>query len=164
MTRTKLKLFDKNSISDKLELLSLLRAFRTEVYDSDTEVDVDTFIDSHYAIYLIVEDSVMDNCVGFTSFIYNSYFGLREPTVGNSFMYIIPEFRRSNAMHLISLQSGAIVKELNIPLEHCIVDGSGSEKFVGRLKGKKLYTVYTYDVDIVIKEFERLKTKIKIKD
>jgi hypothetical protein len=66
-------------------------------------------------------------------------------------------------MHLISIQAGKICSDLGLPLEHYIVDGSASEKFVGRLNGTKVYTVYEFELPEVLRETQRLLGKVNIK-
>lgn len=159
----KLKIFDKDSHKDYGYLSSALVKFQDEVYKENTVIDIDYFVDSHYAIYLIENND--GDYVGFSSFTINSYFTLRSPTIGNTFIFIEKEYRnRSKAMHLISIQAGMICRDTGYPLEHYIVDGSGSEKFVGRLNGKKIYTTYEFSQDEVSRETSRLISKVKIKD
>jgi len=159
----KLILLNKDSNEEVDYLLSALVKFQKEVYpNSMTIVDVDSFINCHYAIYLVIDDT--EEYVGFTSFVVNNYYSLREPTVGNAFLFIEKSHRRSRAMHLVSIQAGKICLELGYPLEHYIADGSGSEKFVGRLNGKKIYTTYEFELDEVKRETDRLISKVSIKD
>jgi len=158
----KLLLLNKQSVIHRGQLLDFLTAFQKEVYSSNTVVDLDCFIDNHYAIYLIVADD--KKIVGFSAFVINHYYSLREPTVGNTYLYIDKEYRRSKAMHLVSIQAGHIALELGYPLEHYIADGSGSEKFVGRLNGKKVYTTYEFELSEVERETNRLKDKVNIRN
>lgn len=153
----KLKLYSDN---DWEALLGLLSKFREEVYGSDTEINLDDFEDYHYAIYLVLSDE--NDIVGFSSFVINSYYGLRESTVGNDYMYILPEYRRSKAMHLISIQSGRICSDLGLPLEHYIASES-SDRLSKRLAGKKIYCTYIYELSEVKRELERLEKKVRIK-
>lgn len=157
----KLILLEEDNLEQYEELVRLLKEFQEEVYGSNTEIDIDTFIKHHYAIYLAVK---RDKVVGFTSFVYNGYYGLREATIGNDYIYIEPNSRRSKAMHLFSIQAGKVCENLGLPLEHYIVAGSGSEKFVGRLEGKKLYSAYIYNPNEVSREYHRLRTKVRLKD
>jgi len=158
----KLKLFDTDSIDDRHYLLTALIKFQKEVFGKNKSIELESFITGHYAIYLIVDDK--GGYVGFSSFNVNRYFSLREPTVGNTYLFIEKSHRRSKAMHLISIQAGKLCEQLGYPLEHYIVDGSGSEKFVNRLDGKKVYTVYEFELDEVKRETNRLMSKVNIKE
>ena len=150
-------------IDDQVKYLeSALTKFQKEVYPNEsTSVDVDLFIDYHHLIYL-VEDDEGEFC-GFTAFSYNNYYGMKSPTVGNTFMFVEKSHRRTHAMHLMSIQSGRVCEDMDIPLEHYIVDGSASENFVGRLNATKLYTTYEIETAEVVGEANRLSAKINLK-
>lgn len=141
------------------ELEELLKLFSKEVFNSGV-ADVDVFVDGHWAIYLAIHQ---DEVVGFSSFVINSYFGLREPTLGNSYIYVLPKYRRSKAMYLFSLQAGRISVKQNLPLEH-YYSSEDSIKLSSKLKGEELYTTYLYSVEEVSRVFDKLNSKIKIKD
>lgn len=159
----KLVLMDKHSIEHVAYLSKALNKFQKEVYPNETTVvDVQMFIDYHFSIYLIVSDD--DKFAGFTSFNYNPYYGLRQATIGNTFLFIEKEYRRTRAMHLISIQAGKVCQDTGLPLEHYIVDGSASEKFVGRLNGKKVYTTYEFELSEVLRETQRLSDKVTLKE
>lgn len=159
MKKVKLALYDERYYSG---LEKLLKMFQREVYNSDTQINTRHFVDNHHGyIYMVLDEC--GGSVGFSSFIYNGWYGMREPTLGNDFIYIMPEYRRSRAMHLISIQAGVLCKDNDIPLEHYIAS-EGSAQFHGRLTGSKLYTAYEYSVAEVTRETERLKTKVRIKE
>lgn len=160
MKRVKLKLLEKDFPEECIALEEMLYLFQKEVYDSDTKVDLKQFVEHHFAIYLIMDGG---SVVGFSSFVWNSYFGLREPTIGNDYIYILPSHRRSNAMHMISIQAGQICVDNGLSLQHFYASES-SDRLSKKLSGKKLFTVFEYGIDEVTREYERLKTKIKIKD
>ena len=157
----KLKLYE-----DKYRegLLSLLVAFAKEVYNTcEPEIDVDYFVLCHNAgVYMVVNDN--DECVGFSSFSVNTYYGMRDAVLSNNYLFIDKEYRRSKAMHLISLQAGVMCLENNVSLEHFYTEGSGSMKFIGRLGGKHTYSAYEYDLLSIAKEVDDLKKTINIKD
>lgn len=159
MKRVKLVLLDKGFPEECIALEEMLYLFQKEVYGSSTKVDLEMFVKHHLAIYLIMYE---DQVVGFSSFVYNPYYGLREPTIGNDYIYILPEFRRSNAMHMISIQAGQICVDHNLSLEHYIASDE-SELLSKRLSGDKIFTTYIYSIDEVTREYNRLKTKVKIK-
>jgi len=153
---------DKSCEEHVAYLSSALYKFQKEVFPKkETNVDVQMFIDYHFSIYLAVSNN--NEFVGFTSFNYNGYFGIKSPTIGNTYLFIEKSHRRSNAMHLMSIQSGKVCEQAGLPLEHYIVDGGGSEKFVGRLNGKKIYTTYEFDASEVLRETQRIETIVKIK-
>lgn len=158
----KLILLNKEHKDEVSYLYSALLKFQKEVYGSKVPIDVNVFISSHFAIYLVVDNN--DEFCGFTSFIYNDYFTMREPTVGNSYLYIEKEARRTKAMHLISIQAGKVASQLGLSLEHYIANESASEKFIGRLDGKKVYTTYEFRLTEVIRETNRLMSKLNLKE
>lgn len=152
----KLVLFE-SKYRDALE--SMLIKFSKEVFDKGT-CDVDYFIGSHFAIYIALDE---DKVIGFSSYILNNYFGMSDITLGNSYVYIEPEYRNTKLMYLFSLQSGKICLENDFPLEH-YYSSDGSFKLSRKLKGKKMYETYIYDLEEVGREFNRLKKIVKIKD
>ncbi len=156
----KLKLLNKDNLEDFYNLEELLELFQTEVYKSDTKILTEAFINSHYAIYMVEKDGIS---IGFSSFMVNNYYGLRESTVGNDYIFIKEGFRRTRAMHLISIQAGKVCVESNLPLEHYIASDS-SKRLSRKLEGEKIYTTYIYSIEEVKREYDRLRTKIKIKD
>lgn len=152
----KLILYDKKYKNDLEELLI---DFSIEVYGDGT-VDIDSFVDNHFAIYLAIDNEVV---VGFTSYFVNEYFGLREPTIANSYLYISPEYRNTKLMYLFAMQSANVCIENEYPLEHYYAS-DGSLKLSRKLKGKKMYETYIYDLEEVSREYNRLKKIVKIKD
>lgn len=159
MKRVKLAFFEEKY---RYELLKLLKLFQKDVYNSDTKIDEQQFIDHHQQlIYMVLNDE--GQAVGFTSFTYNTYFGLRSPTLGNDFIYIMKEYRRTKAMHLISIQAGILCQDYNVPLEHYYASDDSS-KFIGRMKGNRMYSTYIFSIEEVSRETRRLKTKVRIKE
>lgn len=159
MKRVKLAFFQEKY---RYDLEKLLKLFQKDVYKEYREFDLQNFIDRHYnLIYMILNDDC--ECVGFTSFVYNGYYGLREPTLGNDFMYILKDYRRTKAMHLISIQAGILCQDYNVPLEHYYASDDSS-KFIGRMKGNRIYSTYIFPIEEVSRETERLKTKVRIKE
>ena len=140
-------------------LCELLRLFSEEVFGSGT-YDIDKFVNSHWAIYLALDNDIV---VGFSSFNINDYYGLRKPTLGNDHIYVLPEYRDSKAMYLFSIQAGKICIDNNLPLEHYYSSDS-SLKLSRKLKGKKIYETYIYDVGDVSNTFNKLINKVRIKD
>jgi len=158
MRKTSLALYNDTHFP---HLENLLKKFQEEVYKTDTNIDTDSFVEGHHGyIYMVLNED--GTPVGFSSFTYNPYYGLREATLGNDYIYIEKEYRRSKAMHLISIQAGILCQDNNVPLEHYVASDD-SERFNGRLSGRKLYSVYEYDLKEVSRETERLKTKVRIK-
>jgi hypothetical protein len=160
--KMKLIILDKDNKDEVYYLDTALHKFQEEVYNSKVDIDVGFFINNHYAIYLVVADD--GSYVGFSAFIVNYYFTLREPTIGNSYLYVERGYRKTVAMHLISIQAGRLCKMFGFPLEQYMADGSASEKFVGRMNGKKVYTTYEFGLDEVNKEALRLESKLSLKD
>ena len=146
------------SPTHKDALESMLLKFSKEVF-GEAMVDIDLFITSHSYIYLAI---IQDEVVGFTSFVINNYFGLRPHTVGNTYLYVEPEHRRSKSLHLMSIQAGLVARDLNMPLEHYV--GSNESKLLTkRLNGKELYTTYLYEVDECMRVVESLQKRVKVK-
>ena len=123
-------------------------------------VDLQSFLDYHWAIYLAV---VNGKVIGFTSFVLNPYFGLRPMTLGNDYIYILPEYRLSKAMYMLSIQAGKVCVEADLPMEHYYCSEE-SKKISRKLNGTKLYEAYVYDVSEINRVYKNLTKKIKIKD
>lgn len=143
----------------KEELTRLLKDMSKELFGTGT-VDVDSFISSHWAIYLA---KLEDKVIGFSSFFYNTYFGFRTPSVGYTYMYIEPAHRNSKASYLFNIQSGVLSLDNNVALEHYYAS-EYSRRMSKRIQGKLLYETYIYEVPEVKEAFNKLITKIKIKD
>ena len=153
----KIELYDG---SNKEELEYLLAKFSEEVYETG-KYDIDKFVDNHWAIYLCVDTDTFD-VVGFSSYMIVDYHGFKEDTLANTFIYIIPQYRRTKAMHLFSLQTGKIVEQHNYPVEHYYAS-IGSLRLSQKLEGKKEYETYSYEPNEILREYERLKKKVRIK-
>ena len=134
------------------QLEAILKEFSEEVFGYGT-ANLESFVNVHWAIYLALRG---DEVIGFSSFVYNTYCGLRPPTIGNTYLYIKPEYRRGRASYLLSLQAGVVSVDMNLPLEHYYASEASSAFGHGRLKGTKLYDAYMYPVE----ELQRELTKI----
>jgi hypothetical protein len=147
--------------SDKYrsELELLLKQFSQEVFNTGT-ADVDSFVGCHWAIYLAIKD---DKAIGFSSFVINTYFGLRSHTLGNTYIYVDNEYRTSKAMYLFSIQAGKICIDNGFPLEH-YYSSKSSSKLSRKLDGKKIYEAYIYEVGDVEKTFNKLINKVRIEE
>ena len=144
------------------DLEFLLKEFAKDIWDNDgKEVDVDCFISSHWCIYIALTTN--DEVIGFSSYNLNHYYGMREATVSNTFIYVTKEHRQSKAMYLFSLQSGRICVSNNLGLEHHY-GSNESKKLSSKLNGVKLYETFVYSVDEVSRVFNRLKNKVRIKE
>lgn len=138
----------------------LLRDFANSVWDNNENIDIELFIENHWAIYLALKDNEV---VGFSSYCFNHYFGLSQATIGNNYLYIKPEYRGSKAMYLFSLQSARISISNNLPIEHYYTS-EDSLKLSKKLKGKKMYESYVYEVKEVKRMFRHLNKKVRIKE
>lgn len=157
----KIELVCKDNFKHLEDLYRLLGLFSEEVYGSK-KVNLHRFIDGHYAIYLMYDGF---NVIGFSSFCYNDYYGLREPTIGNDYVYILSKYRCSKAFYLFSLQAGAVIEDNSLNLEHYFAS-EDSNRCIDRIKGEKVYTVYEYQRSDVLSEYYRIKEvyeKIKSK-
>lgn len=152
----KLLLFETKYTND---LFNLLVDFSEEVFGYGS-VDMKSFLESHTHIYLAI---IRGEVVGFTSFMINPYFGLRPSTVGNTYLYVKPEYRRSKALHLMSIQAGLVARDLNMPLEHYVATKE-SRLLTKRLKGQEMYTSFIYSVEEVSRVVDGLKNKVRIKE
>jgi hypothetical protein len=161
MSKTKLhlKLFDESVHLNSLYIL--LKEFQIEVFkEEQTQLQIKNFIDSHTAgIYIVFSGT---SAIGFTAFNKNEYFGLRKPTIANTYLYIKPKYRRTKAMHLISIQAGKVAIGHDCNLEHYYAKDSGSVKFIGRMKGELVYNAYEYPLEVVSSEIDELQKKVKV--
>jgi len=143
----------------KEELYKLLIEVSTELFGSKT-VDYQRFVDDHWALYLAVRD---DKVIGLSSFVYEDYYGLRPPTVGNDYIYVLPAYRTGRAMYLLSTQAGHVSISCNLPLVHYYCSDT-SRHLSRKLTGTKLYETYLYEVEEVEKIFKTLTRKHTIKE
>lgn len=70
MSKITIELYDSKHATDLEEMLV---DFSQEVYGAGI-ADIDKFVDGHWFIYLAIKDG---EPIGFSSYIYNTYFGLR---------------------------------------------------------------------------------------
>jgi len=140
------------------ELALLLQGFSADVFQTGT-ANVTAFVEGHWAVYLAIIDSKV---IGFAGFVYNTYFGFRPPTIGLSYLYVTPEHRTSKANYLLNIQSGVVCIAENLPLEHYYASET-SAKMSRKIKGRKLYETWLYDVEEVQVAFNRLISKVKIR-
>lgn len=140
------------------DLDDMLNGFAEEVF-GEARSDVDFFIKCHWAIYLAIDSN--DKAIGFTSFYINEYYGLRDSTIGNDYIYVREANRTSKAMYLFSIQAGKICIEQNLPLEH-YYSSESSLKLSSKLEGKKIYEARIHSVESVKETFGKLTKKIRI--
>jgi hypothetical protein len=141
----------------KEQLEVLLKEMSAELYGTTGTVNIDHFVNNHWAIYLAIEDGAV---VGFTSFIVNTYFGLRPPTVGNTYLYVIPKKRNGRAMYHLSVQFCFVAEETNLPIE-TYVASEASRRALTRIEGRFLYDVYEYQPEDIAQGYSKLKKHIK---
>lgn len=141
------------------ELHKMLMTMSEELF-GEASADVEKFVSRHTHIYLAI---IREEVVGFTSFTINDYFGLKEPVVGNTYLYVKPQHRRSKALHLMSIQAGLVARDLNMPLEHYVASKE-SKLLTKRLKGEEMYVTYVYPVEECIRVIDGLKKKVRIKE
>ena len=142
---------------DRLEVL--LKELSQELFGTGT-IDIKTFVANHWCVYLAV---VGEDVVGVASFTYNTYFGMREPTAGLTYLYVTPKYRNTKANYLLNLQSGVLSITNNLPLEHHYASDQ-SKRMSRKVNGKKVYETWVVEVEDVMTAFNRLKSKVKIKD
>lgn len=134
------------------QLEELLKEFSTEIFGYGT-ADLDKFVNGHWVIYLAKKG---DEVIGFSSFIYNTYYGLRPPTVGQTYLYVRPEHRRGRASYLLSKQAGFISVDSGLPLENYYAS-EASKRIGNRMEGTLLYEAYLYEPSEVAKAYSKLK-------
>lgn len=152
----KIELLYKDNLKHRDDLFNMLKEFSLEVYGLG-RCDVNSFIELHSLGIYLVYDNV--TAVGFSSFCYNHYYGLREPTIGNDFTYVRKEYRLSKAFHLLSLQTGAVIENNSCNLEHYFAYGSESIRFIDKIKGQEVFRAYEYCRDDVLKIYNSIKEK-----
>lgn len=143
----------------KLELESLLLNFSKEVFGYGT-ASIEDFVATHWCIYLALRDG---KAIGFASFAYNTYSGMRPPTVGFTYLYVLPENRNTRAMYMLAIQSGVLSVQNNLPLENYYASDA-SFKIDRKMQGLKAYECFIYEPQEVEKVFGRLINKLKIKE
>lgn len=152
----KLVIYESKYLND---LHKLLVEASEEIFGYGT-VDIESFLSRHYAIYLAI---IRGEVVGFTSFNVNDYYGMRPSTVGNTYLYVRPQYRRSKALHLMSIQAGLVARNLNMPLEHYVASKE-SRLLTKRLNGDEMYTSFIYQLDEVERVVDGLKRKVRIEE
>lgn len=154
-----LKLYTQELFNDLEEMLIL---FVEETFPEDVRLDTINarrFADAHDdTIYMLYVD---DKPVAFTSFCYNDYYGLRKPTIGNSYLFIKENYRKGIAYHLLAVQAGMILENNTCNFEHYYADGSRSNQWSKRMKGTLVYTTYEYDRDVCLQELKRIRGKFE---
>jgi len=128
----------------KSQLEELLIAFSKEIYGEGT-VNLDDFIDYHWAIYLAVDSNNL--VIGFSSYMFNDWFGLRKQTIGNTYVYIRPKYRGGNIVAMFIAQSIKISRESNCELENYYAS-ENTKSIANKLvkNGKEIYSTYIYSV------------------
>lgn len=134
------------------ELEEMLKAFSQEIFGYGT-ADIDAFEKYHWGIYLAKKG---DEVIGFSSFIYNTYYGLRPPTIGQTYLYVRPEYRRGRASYLLSKQAGYISVDSGLPLESYYAS-EDSKRIGNRMQGIFMYEAYIYEPEEVAKAYNKLK-------
>ena len=136
----------------KEDLADLLKDMSKELY-GEGMVNLEAFIERHWAIYLAVVDG---KAVGLSSYVFNDYCGLRLPTMGNSYLYLDPKFRNSRVAYFLGAQFAKVSESTNLPIETYYA--SDTSRLLGkRMEGRFLYDVYEYHPDAVKVGFDHLK-------
>lgn len=145
-----------NQYRDQLE--ELLVSMSQELFGAGT-VNIDQFVNNHWVIYLAMEG---DEVIGLSSFYYNTYFGLRPPTVGNTYLYVKPEYRNGRASYLLSIQSGFVSADTNLPLETYYASNS-SRAISKRMKGEHLFDAWLYSPEEMAKAYKQTTRNDKLR-
>lgn len=144
--------------SYKPQLTEILKELSLELYGLG-EVNIDEFVNNHWVIYLAMKD---DEVIGLSSFYYNTYFGLRAPTVGNTYLYVKPEYRRGRATYLLSIQAAFVSADTGLPLETYYASDS-SRVMSKRMQGTHLYDVWVYEPDEMAKAYNHTTRNDKLR-
>jgi len=140
----------------RLDLAELLQEMSKELYGTGM-CDVDSFVRNHWVVYL---DMINKKPVGLSSWSQNTYFGLRTPTVGNTYLFVVPEYRNSRASYILTASLFCKVSdETQLPIETYIASEHTNRVLHNRLEGKHLYDVYEYSPEQVKAGFNNLKYK-----
>ena len=134
------------------QLEKLLKEFSEEVFGYGT-ANLETFVNSHWMIYLALRG---DEVIGFSSYTYNTYCGLRPPTVGQTYLYVQPAYRKGRASYLLSVQAGFVSVDTNLPLEHYYASEASASFGHNRLTGTKIYEAYLYPVEELKREYTKV--------
>jgi hypothetical protein len=141
------------------DLERLLIEFSNEVFECGT-ASLESFVRSHWVIYLAIKGTEV---VGFSSFSHNTYYGLRTPTIGQTYLYVTPKHRSGKTTYLLAIQAVRVCLEANLPLENYYA--SEASRSIGRkMKGTKIIDTYLYEVDELQRAFGRLTSHIQIKE
>lgn len=141
----------------KEQLNNLLIELSKELFGEGT-ANLDEFVANHWVIYLALVDGEV---VGFASFIYNTYYGLKQPTTGMTYLYVKPNYRNTKVSYLLSIQAGNLSITSNLPLENYYAS-EASSKIGRKMKGTLMYTAYHYPVEEVNKLYGHLINKVRI--
>ena len=136
----------------KNQLQDILYEVSTELFNSRT-VDLDAFINGHWVIYLA---TIEGKIVGVTSYVYNTYYGLRLETIGLDYLYVKPEYRNTRVTYKLIQQAGWLSIYHQLPLEHYYAS-EAAKRIGNKMKGKKLYDTYVYEVSEVEKRYSKFK-------
>ena len=142
----------------KESLNRLLIELSSELYGLG-EANIEHFVSSHSMIYLAIDEELV---VGFNAYAYNDCYGMNSPTIANTYMYVMPEYRGSKASYLLSMQTGKIIEDNEFPLE-LVIASDGSERILRKLKGKKTGVSFIYMREDVVDLFNQLKKKVRLK-
>ena len=149
MSKVTIELYDSKYASDLEEMLV---DFSQEVYGVGS-ADIDKFVDGHWFIYLAMKDG---EAIGFSSYIYNTYFGLRPPTIGNSYLYVKPPHRKGRTAYLLTKQTGYVSMDTNLPLE--LYFASNGSRLIGErilgLEGSELYRVHEFPLEHIKQSYK----------
>lgn len=138
----------------KEHLANMLTDFSKEVFNEEINPDVEYFVNSHYAVYLLLVDGVVK---GFSSFCKNDYFGLRSPAMSNDYIFVDKDERNSYSLLVLGFQTGAVIDDNEMDLEYHFAKDSLSNNFIGRMNGELMYSTYRYSKDEVLREYKNIK-------
>ena len=136
----------------KQQLEDLLYKFSNEIFGYNM-ADINKFLAGHWLIYLAMKG---DEVIGFSSFIYNTYYGLRPPTVGQTYLYVKENHRQGRASYLLAKQAAFVSIDTNLPLENYYASDD-SRKIGNRMEGIKQFDSWLYPVEEVKKAYSKLK-------
>lgn len=142
----------------KQDLEGLLIEASESIYGYGT-ANIDNFLDGHWIVYLAKKG---DEVIGFSSYTYNTYYGLRPPTVGNTYLYVKPEYRRGRASYLLSIQSAYVSVDTDLPLETYYASDE-SKAMSHRMQGTLLYDAWMYEPKEMSKAYTNATKNFKVR-
>lgn len=102
--------------------------------------DVDMFVRGHWSVYVVTHCDVP---VGLIAFDYHPYFGLREPVINISYIYVNYSYRKSSVTQLLGQTVLDVVKHSGMDAEATMMTPE-AKHLISQLNPKKVAEVWTF--------------------